>query len=970
MEDTLKVRLPIPALARPTALLTLLTVLALLLPLGGRPARAGTYTVVTCDASPTGEVNNAWTRVQGTNTNVYQACADFADGLVARNVLHGSSSASAFQGGTWSLDLDAAAIANTTVSRFDAKFDITDDNRGDGWRLGFWAEGGATIHTGPLGDLSWGYMSSAGDYLSMPNAAGKRQLHAGVVCAAAFCPLATSNTVRLRGAKVTLTNATPPSMSNLAGGLWFSSATSWLAGNQSVGFDVGDDVGIRSVRTSIDGGASQLRERVSTCDYTALRPCPASTWYQQSYDTTSLADGRHSVVVAATDTAGNTVSATRDFYVDNSPPAAPTGLSLQGDAPSIWRTVNGFTIAYSNPATGTGSPNTASQVQVCATDSTGAPDMGACETQPTTGSVGGSNTFTVPGPGEYRARVRVHDKVHTGAWSDWSGTLRFDDVVPGKPKPDLYNGWVSAEELDKGWRLQKPRANLWPDPKSGIAGYALDHSGAMPGSGLDVAAGADAEATGIVDLRTWPDGIHTVRTRAVSGAGLATADENVELQEIRIDTGAPILAIAGAPGQGRVVNRRVALAVTATDPLSGMEAAPSDRSVEEGGHIVYSLDGQPDLQVRGGQATIAPGDGEHTIRLSAVDVAGNRSQERSLTFTQDTTAPSGGLEPSNPNDPTRLSFFVSEACIKSAVVEISTDGGASHTPLDTTIEDRQVVAHVPPDVWDRREPIQVRARVTDCAGNTAVLDRRWDGERPGDQIGAYALPARSAVSIAAAFSAKQLRRCSSRVKRRSTGRRCAPATVLTAGGARVVHAHLTLSSGAPLAGRKLFVQRQPETRTAQRWVTIAEPVTGPDGAVSVSVDTPTSVRVRIVHGRDEMYADAVSNTLTSRLRARSTIDAPSRLRNGSKLTISGRLRSGHVPAGMTLALYGYNPLKRRWVPVRAAVKVKPSGRWRAGYRFTSTFRPVRYRFRARIAQRPDYPFATAWTRTIHVDVSP
>ncbi|MCD6726284.1 MAG: Ig-like domain-containing protein [Solirubrobacteraceae bacterium] len=856
------------------------------------------------------------------------------------------------------------------MSRFDAKFDITDDNRGDGWRLGFWAEGGATIHTGPLSDLSWGYMSSAGDYLSMPNAAGKRQLHAGIVCAAAFCPLATSNTVRLRGAKVTLTNATPPSMSNLAGGLWFSSATSWLAGTQSVSFDVGDDVGIRSVRTSIDGGASHLRERVSTCDYTALRPCPASTWYQQSYDTTSLAEGRHSVVVAATDTAGNTVSATRDFYVDNSPPAAPTGISLQGDEPSIWRTVNGFTIAYSNPATGTGSPNTASQVQVCATDSTGAPDMGACETQPTIGSAGGSNTFTVPGPGEYRARVRVHDKVHTGAWSDWSSTLRFDDVVPGKPQPDSYNGWVSGESLLRIWKIRRPLKDAWIDPPSGIAGYAIDRSGAMPGTAIEAVAGLDSEATAAVDLRAWPDGIHTVRTRAISGAGLATADEHVELQEIKIDTGRPSLAIAGAPGQGETISRPVVLAVTATDSLSGMTAAPPDRATDEGGHLAYSIDGRPDQLVRGGQTVLSFADGEHTVRLVAIDVAGNRSYERSLTFKQDTTPPSGGLEPTDPNDPRRLSFFVHEACIKNAVVEISSDAGATYAPLDTSIDGQHVVAHVPSDVWDRREPIHVRARVTDCAGNTAVLDRRWDGSRPGTQIGPVSLPARTPVSLAAAFDAKELRRCDKRRSRTGRKPRCAPATVLTAAGPRTVHVRLSLASGAPLSGRRLLVQRQPETRTLAQWTTVAELVTAPDGSARASVAIPTSVRVRVLHLHDELFGDAMSNTLTSRVRARSTITAPRRLHNGAKLVVSGRLRGDHVPPGMTIALYGYNPLKRRWVPVRAAVKVAPNGRWRAGYRFTSTFRPVRYRFRARIAQRADYPFATAWTRTISVDVSP
>ena len=73
---------------------------------------------------------------------------------------------------------------------------------------------------------------------------------------------------------------------------------------------------------------------------------------------------------------------------------------------------------------------------------------------------------------------------------------------------------------------------------------------------------------------------------------------------------------------------------------------------------------------------------------------------------------------------------------------------------------------------------------------------------------------------------------------------------------------------------------------------------------------------------------------------------------------------------MPIALYGYSPSKKRWLPVRTTVQVDPRGNWTALYRFTATSVNATYRFRVRIAERATFPFATGYSRTVKVRVRP
>ena len=144
------------------------------------------------------------------------------------------------------------------------------------------------------------------------------------------------------------------------------------------------------------------------------------------------------------------------------------------------------------------------------------------------------------------------------------------------------------------------------------------------------------------------------------------------------------------------------------------------------------------------------------------------------------------------------------------------------------------------------------------------------------------------------------------------------------------------------------------------------------GTLHSQVRKFTSLRVRLVAPRDERYETADSRVLVTNVSAR--VDDSRHvtdLRNGQVLRLSGRVLGGHVPpSGMQIALYGFSPTKRQWIPVRTTVKVDPTGSWAALYRFTATRSRATFRFRVRIAERANFPFSTGYSRALSVSVRP
>jgi hypothetical protein len=1129
--------------------------------------------------------------------------------------------------GVMSRTTGAAAVANwtaaaifrappgTSITDIHGDINIVDDQVGaSGWTAGLTDESGYWFYGGP-GNAS-GVYTSYGQWVPFDyNVGSLQQFALSAVCVWASCPSKSGSPyayVTMRNIRVHLVDFSVPDLTNGRGQLWTTNAASeWLSGVHSAAFDASDNMGIKRAWLDIDG--SLANERVGGCDYHLRKPCDDYAT-NLDLDTAGLSDGYHTVTIKAQDAADNVNALSHTFRVDNHAPDQPSTPTLAGAAASTWRTTNSFTVNYANPGTGGGSPNSASDVQVCKIDPvTGNADESQCTTPQSGAAPSGTNTFGVPSPGEFKARVRVHDALYTGAWSDWSPRLRFDNTVPGTASLDHLNGWLNATEAAAAnYRVHRPSPTIYPEPVSGIAGYATTLDGSTPGAAINAPANPSDE-TASLDLAPLPNGTTTIKARAISGASIAAAA--VDSQQVSIDRLAPTGEATGATGT-TWTKQDVPLTLTGVDQpaLSGMGAADGADPYTKGAYLTYEVDGGSAQHIRGGSGSITlsedgshvvvlhatdlagnlsaaktvrvnidhqppvadatgdtgsgwsrtdvtvgmggtdqaglsgmggapsgepyingafltyevdagaaqhirggsgsltltddgthlvtiqatdlagnagtpktvnvnidrhapqvtltgvpqdgvllntpatvkiaaadnvsgmstgsveyqlddadvrttsgatttvsvPSDGNHVLRTRAIDTAGNTSEWHTTSFV-DKTPPNGGLEPQDHNDPRLISFYLSEACIKSATIELRQPGG-EWIPLETTTGDHHITATVPQDIYDQRGTFEVRALVTDCAGNPAILDTQYGGPNDG-QTAVVRLDARAGMLLMASFTndgpesctalkkakhrkarmtgARKASVVAAKRKARATGKRCArpkasklataraavAATVdaknenakqvggktsKTATTPRAVLGVLTAENGVPGAGQAVDVQVRPHTATSQ-WKTIATARTDAKGNVQFRVPKSPSLYVRLVFRHTEDLADATSATLETAVAATSTIKANKRrLHNQQTVRFSGRLAGGYLPAsGREVELQGFNPVKDKWVPVKTAgLKADGKGRWKATYKFTATHRPTIYKFRLRISARSDYPFAGGYSKIVKLTVTP
>jgi hypothetical protein len=120
------------------------------------------------------------------------------------------------------------------------------------------------------------------------------------------------------GAKVTISDPSTPTLSTPTGTLWEN--TTYHKGTQEVTVEAADQGGgIQSIQLSADG--KPIETYTAPCDYTYLKPCPASTGRQTlSLPTTELTDGTHTVTLTTTDATGVQASTSQQIIVANEPP--------------------------------------------------------------------------------------------------------------------------------------------------------------------------------------------------------------------------------------------------------------------------------------------------------------------------------------------------------------------------------------------------------------------------------------------------------------------------------------------------------------------------------------------------------------------------------------------------------------------------------------------------------------------------
>ncbi len=894
---------------------------------------AGTYQVRACDGS---NINRSWSAYGDTGLVAADASclADPARGMKVRNSLRGAGQVPVLAPSGATGGLQAIAPVGTVITGVHADataYDEKGSSNVDGWRAGIRVNG--TVDT-------WCGFQHACSWIGPPTLRIDLPIWASSIQLAAICGLSTGcQRDRVRAA-TTLRNLTLDVRDDVGPELWVRRGTLWgsgiwVAGDSALGFDASDNAGVRSL--SIEAGGLSVGTRAMPCDDYAMTPCPATGSLDASIDTTRLPDGPSPVIARVVDSSGNVADQRSTVLVDNTPSTVAIPVIRGG---SGWRSTNSFELGIDARDGAHGSGVTWVAWQVCRVDGT------ACFVSSRFG-VPSTVAITVPAAGEWKVRAWSADLVRIGPKSAWSEPMRFDDTIPGSAKVDAGAGWVNGERASNVV-VSFPATSV--SGPSGVSGFAVMRGGGDPSTVV-----TDRGERVLVSLGALPEGITRVRARAISGAGLASGQVDEGL--VRIDRTAPVVRLTtdGAPlvaPEGEWLRQGVRLTARATDQeqLSGMAPAPDGEPVERGAYLEYQVDEAPLVRVRAAAETIElPHDGTHVVTVRAVDAAGNASGPQRASFRVDRNNPAGTVEPLDHLAPRRIRAAVAEECIDSATLELRATGAREWRSFPAQPEKRAVTGVIP----DERLPAGgylVRFRVRDCAGNEGLIV--YGGAASPTAV---RLPLRETVVIDAGITAGA-----------HVG--AAHATV-RAGIAVLVRGRVATLDGRFVTGRRVEFQQRIGTGD---WRVRAVRISDDTGRVGATLPPGPSTRVRLVVADNEQTIGAASRLLAVAVPARVTLRASrGRLRNGQAVEFSGRVLGGYVPrTGRELELQGYNPLKGRWQPVRTqGLRTTRTGRWRTTYRFTATVgATVTYRFRIRVAPRPDHPFAEGFSRVVAVTV--
>lgn len=738
----------------------------------------------------------------------------------------------------------------------------------------------------------------------------------------------------------------------------------WQRGTQRIGFAGSDNVGLRRTRLVVDGTPVRADERA--CDYSRRRPCDDITFEEYLVNTAGLADGRHELRVEGTDAAGNTGAIVTPFDSDNTAPSRPESLKVEGG--EGWRQTNQFKLTWTNPPSA--SPVSVAHYELCNTATN------AC----TGGSRSGNGItsigdLSVPAPGHYTVRMWLQDLAGnvTSANSSERVSLRFDNVPPGQAQPDARARWLNAKEAVAF--NQVVRYAGASTPISGIAGYSVSIDGNDPDGVVDMS-GNTIRLTNLL-----PEGITTFRARAISGSGVPS--QLVGSTQIRVDKSNPDARVVDPPDPARWLREPVELNLTGVDQqhLSGMVAADVQLPVEEGAFLAYRLDGGEEQRARGAGARVSfADDGQHSVTFAAVDAAGNRSPEKAAGFRIDRTAPELVVfEARDDGDPRRVIVAASDRTsgVAGAVIEmrlLNGDAKDRWLELPATRDGDRFVATVD-DESAERGVYQLRARVTDRAGNETAGDRRRDGSLATVDTAALRTGSRLSAGLVTRSKTKTKKVCPK--KRPGRKRKCKKKKVKTPGGASVAsvaipfgkravaQGALAAEDGTPLADTVVDVYAQ-STAAGSGYERLAAVRTDPKGAFSYTVPAGTSRAVRFSYEGTGRHRSSEA-VVTVKVAAASTIAVtPKRARNGQQVLFRGKLRSAPIPsAGKVLDLQAY--YRGRWRTF-ATPRAKANGKWSYRYRFGATRGTVPYRFRALIRPESAYPYDLGYSPTVTVVV--
>jgi hypothetical protein len=361
---------------------------------GVAPARAGQFQVTACGDGP----NRSWVpAVTGSSLAAPVSCPSSGgplSGMAAWDTLGAPAPAPAGPGDSaiWTF---TAPGTTTRISGLTVERDL---GRTDASWTSFIDTGEGSTPLEACATACSGTASFSTAALQPP----ATTLRFGVRCPNGGCPVGTTSHdawAAISRATVSVSDDTPPGLTAIGGSLWATGG--YHHGTEQATFDATDDVGIASSTLRVDGVSQGAVSQ--SCDYTLTVPCAQLSGTTLAYDTTKLADGTHTVQLGVADAATNpTLSATQSITVDNTPPAAPGGLTVAGG--DAYRTTNAFDLAWTNPdPTQQVAPLTRVHVLVCET--AGSP----CAPEQVLDITDRLPRLAVPYPGEWSVRLWLED---------------------------------------------------------------------------------------------------------------------------------------------------------------------------------------------------------------------------------------------------------------------------------------------------------------------------------------------------------------------------------------------------------------------------------------------------------------------------------------------------------------------------------------------------------------------------------
>ncbi|HWW66698.1 MAG TPA: hypothetical protein VNY83_01820 [Solirubrobacterales bacterium] len=474
-----------------------------------------------------------------------------------------------------------------------------------------------------------------------------------------------------------------------------------------------------------------------------------------------------------------------------------------------------------------------------------------------------------------------------------------------------------------------------------------------------------------IGTNTFSDGPHSLGHCVTDFAGNVGCTPQ---QTVLIDNNPPAhprsLTLAGGEGWRRANDFDLSWANPDQGPASPIGGASWRVAGPAGYDTGVKFAAGHDLTALGNLVLPAPG--VYSLQLWLRDEAGNEAPSSALTVPMrlDNVAPGVAFGADDgPGLPDQVRAEVSDAHSGPAggTIFYRRLDNQQWTELPTKLQpsdkaDRaELVAQAP---WDRLGAgiYLFRAEAADGAGNTATTTRRADGTEMALR--------KTAQSVAASqpASSKGKTRVFARLRWRH---RLGSEMTVPFGAGAVLGGRLVRADGAGVAGRELRIVSRP-SRGALAQTRVDTVQTGSRGGFELALPAGPSRRITVDYGGDEGLEQSSRPSLLLRVRGGVSLHAaPSSLRNGQAVRLSGRVRTRGAPVprrGKLVAIQYFESASGSWRPV-LVTRTDHSGRFRARYRFRYVTGAASIRLRATALPENRWPYAPGSSPPVTVHVT-